>query len=337
VLRTEEVDGVPLRVATVGLPQGGALRASVDLSGDRAALRDLRRRLSALSLIGALAAAAVGWIAALRLTGPLARLSSAAEHVAATEDLTTPIADPRPDEVGRLSRSLATMLAALAASRAQQQRLVQDAGHELRTPLTSLRTNLEVLEQADRLDPEDRARLLADLRTEVDELTALVGEVVSVAAAGPGPRSDEPRAEHDLADLARGVVERHRRRTGREITLTSEPTPAVVATADVERAISNLVDNALKFSPAGTPVAVDIRAGRVVVSDDGPGIAPAEAELVFQRFYRADAARSTPGSGLGLAIVAQVVAAHGGTCFAGPRTDGRPGAAIGFVLPSIRA
>jgi two-component system sensor histidine kinase MprB len=334
VVRTTHVGTAPVRVATIGLAQGGALRASVDLSGDRAALRELRRRLLGFSLLGALAAAGVGWLAARRLTGPLTRLSAAAEHVAATEDLSTPIADDRPDEVGRLSRSLATMLAALAASRAQQQRLVQDAGHELRTPLTSLRTNLEVLERADGLAPDDRARLLADLRAEVDELTALVGEVVAVAAAAPGERNQTPREEHDLADLVAGVVERHRRRSGRDITLTSEPCAVTVVAADVERAVSNLVDNALKFSPPATPIEVEVRGGQVTVSDHGPGIAPRDAELVFHRFHRADAARSTPGSGLGLAIVAEVAGAHGGRWFAGPRADGRPGATVGFSLPT---
>jgi len=331
-IRTTTVLGAPVRVATVGLARGGAIRASADLTGDRLALRDLRRRLIALGVLGALVSAGVGWFMARRLTGPLARLSEAAEHVAATEDLTTPIADDRPDEVGRLSRSLGMMLAALAASRAQQQRLVQDAGHELRTPLTSLRTNLEVLDR-EGLTPNDRTRLLADLRSEVEELTTLVGEIVAAAATAPGPAA--AREEHDLAELAEGVVERHERRTSRRIILAAEPCRAVVVAADIERAISNLVDNALKFSPADQAVDVTVGAGRVVVGDRGGGIGPTESAFVFERFYRSDTARSTPGSGLGLAIVAQVVAAHGGECFAGPRPDGHTGAAVGFKLPTV--
>lgn len=337
-LRDDTAGGAPVRVGTVGLPQGGALRVAVDVSGDRDALSDLRRRLAGLSIAGALAAGAVGWVLARRLTAPLARLSAVAEHVAATEDLSTPVVDDRPDEVGRLSRSLATMLAALATSRAQQQRLVEDAGHELRTPLTSLRTNLEVLEQADRLPEADRARLVADLRAEVDELTALVAEIVAVAAAHPGGRTPEPREEHDLAVIAAAVAERHRRRTGRDVRVDAEPAPAVVAANDVERAISNLVDNALKLSRTEAPVVVEVRDGRVAVFDEGPGIPPAEAGRIFDRFYRTETARSTPGSGLGLAIVAEVARAHGGACFAHPRPDGRQGSVVGFTLaPTKRA
>ena len=145
----------------------------------------------------------------------MAVLTGAAEHVAATRDLEVPIEVTRRDEIGRLAASFNTMLAALASSRAQQRRLVADAGHELRTPLTSLRTNIEVLARVGDMPAADRAELLADARQELEELSALVAELVDLAADAP----PEPQVAVRLDEVVVEAVERFRRRSGREVIL----------------------------------------------------------------------------------------------------------------------
>jgi two-component system sensor histidine kinase MprB len=221
------------------------------------------------------------------------------------------------------------MLAALSTARMQQQRLVQDASHELRTPLTSLRTNIEVLASADQLDPGDRARLIDDVGIELVELTDLVNELVVLAQAPS--TADEPPVEVQLDELAAAAAERTRRRTGRTVELRADPCTVLAHPTELDRAVTNLLTNAAKFSPAGTPIEVTVRGGRLEVRDHGPGIGEHDLPHVFERFYRSDAARSAPGSGLGLSIVEQVVAERGGTVFATNAPDG--GAVVGFQLP----
>jgi two-component system sensor histidine kinase MprB len=326
VVRTVEVDGVEYRMRTEPLPFG-AVQIARDLTETNAAIRQVDRRLVAVGLVGTAVAALVGWAVATRIVGPVRRLAHGAEHVATTHDLRTPVPVERDDEVGTLAESFNAMLAALALSEDQQRRLVQDAGHELRTPLTSVRTNVEVLRRSwDRLDDEQRTRILADVDAEVTELSALVAEVVDLAS-GTGS-GDAPLADVDLAELADRVAARSRRR-GATIEVTARGDTTVRGReGDLERAVANVVANALKFGPAAGPVEVVVDGPSVVVHDHGPGIPPGERDRVFDRFHRAAAARGTPGSGLGLAIVAQVAADHGGRAWAGEATGG--GAAVGF-------
>ena len=329
VLRDVEVGDDDYRMATTSVGDGrGAVQVARALDENEALLERLRNRvLLAVGLVVA-AAAAAGWVIATSLTDRLRRLTGVAEEVAGTGRLDVEVPAVGDDEAGRLGGALNDMLASLRQAEDDQQRLVQDAGHELKTPLTSLRTNVDVLARYPDLPADQRTRLLEDLEGETRELTELVNELVALAN---GRRLDEVPRQVPLADVVAPVVERAQRRTGRTITLTADGTVRTVRVAALERAVSNLVDNATKFDTSGGPVEVEVTAGTVTVRDRGPGIDPAEGDRLFDRFYRSDAARSQPGSGLGLAIVADVVRQHGGTVFARPRPGG--GAEVGLVLP----
>jgi two-component system, OmpR family, sensor histidine kinase MprB len=237
-------------------------------------------------------------------------------------------------EVARLSRSMSSMLGALDVSRRQQQRLIQDASHELRTPLTSLRANIELLRRFDELSLDDRAGIAEDLQRESQELTALVTEMVELAT---DHRLTEPPEPVDVCDAATSIAAVFERRSGRTITIVDQRAAVDPATerdlpvarlAQLERAISNLIDNALKFSPADTAVEVSVSDRRVEVRDHGDGIPDADLGRVFDRFYRSDATRTMQGSGLGLAIVQQFATDHHGAVFASNHPDG--GALVGF-------
>jgi two-component system sensor histidine kinase MprB len=203
------------------------------------------------------------------------------------------------------------MLEALDASLAAQRRLVADASHELRTPLTSLRTNVEVLARPDAPTGEERERLLRDIVDQTAELTRLVEDVVELA------RGHEPSlAETDvrLDELVAAAVERAGRHAPHVRFRTDLDGSVVRGVPErIDRAVSNLLDNAAKWSPPEGEVDVVVRAGEVTVRDRGPGIADEDLPHVFDRFYRSAAARRLPGSGLGLAIVRQVAEAHGGS------------------------
>lgn len=331
-LRTELVGTTSYRVLTQPLPGGGAVQLARDENEDQGMLGSLRWRFGLLDAAIVLVGAAVGWLFARRLVSPLRRLASAAEHVALTGQLDVAIGPNRRDETGRLSGAFATMLGALARSRAQQQHLAEDSAHELRTPLTSLRTNVDILRRHDSLPAETRSRVLGALDTELGELTSLVDELVELSVER---REEEPLEPVALDEVAEGVVERARQRTGRTITLASGPCAVFGQRRALARAVSNLVDNALKFSDSHSPVEVTVRSERIEVRDHGPGIAPEDLPRVFDRFYRSSAARGKAGSGLGLAIVSHVAEAHGGHAFAANHPDG--GAVIGFELPPVRA
>ncbi|MFM7063561.1 MAG: ATP-binding protein [Actinomycetes bacterium] len=328
-LRDVEVDDDDYRMATTSVGRGrGAVQVARSLDENQELLDRLRNRILLSVLVVVLAAAAAGWIIATSLTDRLRRLTGVAEEVAGTGRLDVEVPAVGEDGAGRLAGALNEMLASLRQAEDDQQRLVQDAGHELKTPLTSLRTNVDVLSRYPDLPADQRTRLLQDLEGETRELTDLVNELVALAN---GRRLDEAPQRVRLGDVAAPVVERARRRTGREITLVADGTERTVRVAAIERAVSNLVDNATKFDASDGPVEVEVVGGRLTVRDRGPGIDPSEGTRLFDRFYRSDAARSQPGSGLGLAIVADVVRRHGGTVFAQPREGG--GAEVGFVLP----
>ena len=331
VLRDVWVDGVHYRMLTTpatGLDGAAAVQVARDVTETDVVLSGLRMRLFLIGGSAVLVAGAVAWFMSRGAVRPVARLTEAAEHVAATRDLEVPIEVDRRDEIGRLAESFNTMLSALASSRAQQRRLVADAGHELRTPLTSLRTNIDLLSRASELPAADRAEALADARLELEELSALVAELLDLAADAPPEASVELR----LDEIVGEVVERFRRRTGREVTLEAAPTPAAGKPIGLARAVSNLLDNAHKWSPPGGKIEVRVEGGRVEVRDHGSGIDPADLPRVFERFFRSAAARGTPGSGLGLAIVQQTAEEHGGRAFAANAPGG--GALVGFEIPA---
>ncbi len=329
-LRTVTIDGEPYRMLTVPWPAGGIVQTARALDENDDVLATLALRLALLSIVAIAAAAVLGWLFARRLVRPVERLRDSAERIARTQDLSAPVPQDGGGEIGSLAGSFSTMVDALAASRVQQQQLITDASHELRTPLTSLRTNAELLERGERLDTEQRQRAATAIRLEVDELTDLVSELVELATDRSS--NDEPPEPTELTDLARAVVERARRRTERVLAVTvNDPQPVLARPAMVERAISNLVDNALKYSDG--PVEITITGRRLEVRDHGPGIPADDLPHVFDRFYRSVGARTEPGSGLGLAIVQQIVTRHDGTVWATNRSDGS-GAVVGFELPS---
>ncbi len=323
------VGSTSYRVLTQALGGGkGAIQVARDLSETARVLSTLAVTTALVGLGVLLAAALAGWLVARQLTRRLTGLTEVAEQVSSTGHLDVDIPAGGRDEVSRLSTSMQSMLTELARARDDQHRLLQDAGHELRTPLTSLRTNVRVLRRFDELSSTSRARLLDDVDGETRELTNLVNELVELATDRRDAEQPEPV---DLAMLADRAAERFRRRSGRTITVDAEPGVVTARPHAVERALSNLLDNAIKFDPVGTePIGVRVYGGTVEVLDRGPGLAQQDTDRIFDRFYRSSAARAMPGSGLGLSIVRDVAAAHGGTVTAAPRPGG--GAVIGFTL-----
>ncbi len=319
-----------------GIPTNPAWRFGVVLQVGRpldenaAVLHDLKVRTMLLVVLVTAGAAALGWLIARSVSRPLARLTRAAGDVQESGRLDVDVPVSGTDEVGRLGAAFNGMLGALAASRDDQRRLVEDAGHELRTPLTSVRTNLAVLRRHPDLDPATRAKILDDLHAETEELVGLVEEVVSLARGSTDGTPPEPV---ELGETARVVARRAERRHSRPVTVVADDSVVVASPPALERAISNLVDNAAKFDAGNGPIEIEIASGRLVVLDRGLGIAEADAGRVFDRFYRAPDARALPGSGLGLSIVREVAERAGGRVEAAPRPGG--GAIVGFTLPVV--
>jgi two-component system sensor histidine kinase MprB len=328
--RDVTVQGTPFRMVThTAGGTNGAVQVGRDVTENAEVLTALAWLLALIGASVAALAAVSGWLLARRSAARLVALTSAAEEVSSTGRLDVAVPVAGTDEIARLGAAFDAMLLRLGQSREDQQRLVQDAGHELRTPLTSLRTNIHLLGRFEDLPDEARARVIADLDGETRELTHLVNEVVALAATGP---ADEPVVPVVLADLARSVAARAERRTGRHVELLLDESVVLARPGPLERALWNLVENAVKFSPDATPITLGVHRGHVVVRDHGPGIDPVDLPHVFDRFYRATAARSLPGSGLGLAIVRDVVESLGGRVVARTLPDG--GAELGFQLPT---
>jgi two-component system sensor histidine kinase MprB len=330
VLTSKRFRSRDYRLITIRGVSGGTFRISRSLSKTEAVLSSIRDR-SIFIGIGLIAVAVLaGWLIARRTARPLVRLTRAAEEVAVRGRLEQPVAIHRRDEVGRLARSFSAMLAALDESRAQQQRLVQDASHELRTPLTSLRTNIDTLRRYTDLEPEVRERVLAALDSELKELGTLASELVDLTV---DTRDAEPERHVALHALAQRAAELTSQRTGRSVTVDATPTTVVARPDALFRALVNVLDNAVKFSPDNSEVEVTVGSGCVAVHDHGSGIAPADVPMVFDRFYRAVDARSLPGSGLGLSIVRDVVESSGGTVTAANDPSG--GAVLVIELPVV--
>lgn len=336
---TANDDGQEMRVYTRRLSVVGAGAANTRLAISIARpLGEIDAPLSTLAWIlvlvagiGAVGAGATGlWIARSGLR-PVDELTEAVEHVARTEDLTVRIPVEGEDEIARLSRSFNSMTASLATSRDRQAQLIADAGHELRTPLTSLRTNVELLARSDEtgraIPPDDRKALMTSVKAQMTELASLIGDLQELArpdAAHPGPLQVV-----SLHDIARTALDRARLR-GPELTITAELAPWYVRAepAALERAVVNVLDNAVKFSPRGGTIDVVLHRGELTVRDHGPGIPADELPHVFERFWRSPSARQLPGSGLGLSIVARTVQQAGGEIALRPAPGGGTEAAI---------
>jgi two-component system, OmpR family, sensor histidine kinase MprB len=314
--------GVHARVFTRALAPGVVIQAVQSVEDTDHAINRLAMILAAVGLGGVGLAGGLGLVVTRTATRPVRELSQAAEHVARTRDLSKRIEARGGDELSRLAGSFNTMLEALERSMRSQRQLVSDASHELRTPLTSVRTNLEVLARANGSLPEaERSRMLGDVNGQLDELSGLVGDLVDLARDGDA--ADEPPQDVRLDLLVSEAVERARRlHPGREIQLELADTLVQGSPGRIDRAVSNLLDNAEKWSPAGEPIEVAVSGGEVVVRDHGPGFSGEDLPRVFDRFYRARSARGLPGSGLGLAIVRQVAEAHGGSVTAANAAGG---------------
>jgi two-component system sensor histidine kinase MprB len=342
--RTVTADnGVKVRAVTVAVPPSPATPGDHEAVLLAQSMHDTQQTLGRLTLVSILvgiAGIAVAGSAGITVgragLRPVDRLTEATEYVAKTGDL-RPIEVQGTDELARLATSFNSMLTALARSQDHQRRLIADAGHELRTPLTSMRTNIDLLaqvfgpgsEHTSRISDADRAELIADVRAQMEELSVLVGDLVELSRDTKPQASPEPV---NLGDVVRQAVDRVRRRApDLKFDIQLEPWYLEGDPATLERAVTNLLDNAAKWSPEGGTVTVRLSDGLLQVADEGPGIAEEDLPHVFERFYRSPEARTMPGSGLGLAIVRQAAENHGGRVAAARAPGG--GALLGFWLP----
>lgn len=323
---TINIDGEQYRLRAAELSDGRIILNARSLVETNSTLAAVRGRLIVIGVVITMLGAALGWLVAGRLARPLRRLSGAAHHVAESGDLDTELDTSARGEVGDVTSSFATMLDALRRSRDQQQQLIIDAGHEIKTPLTTLRANSDLL-SAGKLSPEHQARALDRIGSEVDELAKLTSELLELARDTP---NDEPMVPVDMVDLAHIAAKRAAERFDRQVDVVGDPLIVLARAASLDRAVTNLLGNAAKFSPPGTPITVEVSSvaqigdtvdgsrGSILVSDHGAGISETDRTLVFERFYRSPDARTLPGSGLGLSIVAAIAAEHGGEAFVAP-------------------
>jgi len=318
--QNEAYGSVVYRIYTMQFPgnPGALVRVAQPVSDAAPTQTALGWLLAALVPAGAVGAAVLARLAARRVLRPVGRLTETVERIRATGDLSAPIETPGQDEISRLGQSFAAMTAALDESVGAQRRLVADASHELRTPLTSLITNLELLTERPE-DPSSPALVAAAL-AEAGELRVLVNDLVELARDG--------RASFHIEDVRLDLVAERvtaraaGRAPGLRYELDCRPTLVRGDPDALERAIGNLVDNALKWSPSGGRIRISAAGGTVEVSDDGPGIPEDEMPYIFDRFYRSAKARALPGSGLGLAIVRRIADMHDGTVEAIPLRQG---------------
>lgn len=335
-LRTILISGERYRVVAVPTQKNGiALIIAQPLADQDRTLSRLGWVTLAFGIFGVLAAGLGGWTVASNGLRPVRRLTEVVEDIARTEDL-TPMPIEGDDEVARLATAFNHMLLALDASRTRQRQLVADASHELRTPLTALRTNIDLLTMTargdgglERLPAEARDELLDDVRAQIEELTTLIGDLTELARDEPIPVQLEAL---DLGDVVDHAVQRVRRRApSLTFEVFTRPWWVVGEAAELERAITNLLDNAAKWSPEGGQVTVRLSDGVLTVDDQGPGIAEGDRARIFDRFWRSADARTMPGSGLGLAIVRQVATRHSGSVHATDNASG--GARLVLRLP----
>jgi two-component system sensor histidine kinase MprB len=304
--------------------QGGAIEVVQQLGPIDAALAQTRLMLIAFAAGAILLAALLGLLISRAALAPVKRLTTTVEEVTKTRDLSRRVAAKGRDELSRLGTSFDAMLGQLELSLRSQRQLVADASHELRTPLTSLRTNLELLERGQPEDPVERQQMLGDLVRQMERMTSLVHDLIEVAREEETPM---PFEELQLDEVVNEVVDDMRFRYPKvHFTVTAAPSAIRGVKVRVARAITNLLDNAAKYSPPGALVEVSVAQGEIAVRDHGPGVAAEDAPRVFDRFWRSNDARQLPGSGLGLSIVKDVAESHGGSVTLERPSDGAGGA-----------
>jgi two-component system, OmpR family, sensor histidine kinase MprB len=308
-LTDRTIKGTHLRVLTIGLGANGAVLITRPLTETDDELERILLILVIVGVAGIALAALLGALVARTALTPIARFTKRTETLTEELDLSQRLEVGGRDELARLASSFNATLDALERSVEAQRHLIADASHELRTPIASLRANIQIIQDAERLPPEDRASLRQDILDELDELTSLVSDVVELArGAKSGTASDDVR----LDQIAQDAIERTQRRGKLRFEVELEPTLLSGEADRINRAVSNLLDNARKWSPPDGIVEVTLKDGVLAVRDHGPGFDEQDLPHVFERFYRADRARKLPGSGLGLAIVRQAAEAHDG-------------------------
>ena len=304
-------DGSHVRVYAVPIGAGAALEVTRSLEDMDAVLNETRNRLILVALAGVLIASGLGMLVARAALAPVERLTTVIEEVAKTRDLSRRVAATGHDELSRLAASFNAMLMALEVSLRQQRQLVADASHELRTPLTSLRTNLEMLARGQPTDLAERNFVMRDLVAQMERMSTLVADLIDLARDEEAELPiEDVRLDEVVEDALTGVRGRYPKVL---FTVSSRPTTIHGVRSRISRAVTNLLDNAGKWSPAGGIVEVAVAEGEVSVRDHGPGVAPEDAPHVFDRFWRASNARHLPGSGLGLSIVKDVAEKQGGS------------------------
>lgn len=315
----ERVGGADARVITAPVAPGVAVQIARPTAEADALLDDLRAVLFVVTALGAALAALLGWAISGRALRPVRDFTASTEDIARADDISRRLEETGDDELGRLARSFNATLDALESSVAAQRRLIADASHELRTPLASLRTNIEVLQRGGAVPEAERREILADLVAQADELGTIVTDLVDLGRREDAGDTQETRLDAVVARM----VDRARRLTPR-VRVAADLEPWVVSGSPerLARLTGNLLDNAAKWSPPGGAVEVRLSGGTLTVRDHGPGIDPGDLPHIFDRFYRADAARGVPGSGLGLSIVRQVAESHGGSAVAANHPEG---------------
>ncbi len=311
----------------------GALQVAAPLTGVNDELGKLGLALLLVAIAALLLAALLGWFVSRNAVEPLNDLTAAVEDLARTTDVSQRLEEGGADELGRLRRAFNRLLGALEASRESQQQLVVDASHELRTPLTSLRTNLEIVRRIDELSEPEREVLVTDVLTQMQELTNLVSDLAELARGEHGEQQSTVLRLDQLIEDAVQLAASHGRQRGVTFRTDLDVVWINGRSDRISRAVGNLLDNALKWSPDDGVVDVLCRGGDIAVRDRGPGIDTEDLPHVFDRFYRSRAARALPGSGLGLAIVAQVAHEEGGSVRAQNAPDG--GAIVTLHLPVV--
>ena len=324
------VQGTHVRIYTTRITDTITLQSALRLTDIDRTLGTLKLVLVIVAVAGVALAALLGRLIAQAALRPIYRLRQAVDHVAETSDMTQGVPYTGEDELGRLGAHFNRMLGALDQSLRTQRQLVADASHELRTPLASLRTNIEVLQRSPGLHPAERDRLLKDVVLQVEQLTRLIQDLIDLARGDQAPQEME---EVRLDWIVAAAVERASTNWP-AVTFSTDLAESVVVgqASRLDRAVSNLLDNAGKWSPTGQVVEVRVTDHEVTVRDHGPGIDRADLPYVFDRFWRAPAARGMPGSGLGLAIVRQVAEVHGGSVVAELPEDG--GTLMRLKLPN---
>ena len=328
----QTVKGVHLRVLTAWDPYDHyALQVARPLTEVDSVLHGLILTFGLVAGAGVLLALLLGGVIGRAAVAPIRRFVKRTEAVADTLSGAERLEGGNAAELQRLASSFNRTLDALERSVEAQRHLVADASHELRTPIAALRTNIQIFLEADRLGPGERQAMQESILAELDDLTQLVADVVELAR---GSEPSETCEAVRLDEIVEAALERARRRgPGVEFEARLEPTLVENVPERMARAVTNVLDNARKWTGPDGRVEVSLTEGVLSVRDHGPGFEEADLPHVFDRFYRAEKARRMPGSGLGLAIVRQAAEAHGGWVSAANAPDGGAVVRVSFGAP----